>query len=96
MAVGATMADDLQFQGVVKRFGAFTAVRNLDLTIKGGEFFCFLGPSGCGKTTILRTVSGFFEPSEGDGPDRRPGHARHRPQQAGRRRSSSRTSPCSR
>ena len=56
------MADDLQFQGVVKRFGAFTAVRNLDLTIKEGEFFSFLGPSGCGKTTILRMVSGFIEP----------------------------------
>ena len=31
----------------------------------GGEFFSFLGPSGCGKTTILRTVSGFLDPSEG-------------------------------
>jgi spermidine/putrescine transport system ATP-binding protein len=77
------MADDLQFKGVVKRFGAFTAVRNLDLTIKEGEFFSFLGPSGCGKTTILRMVSGFIEPSEGDirlgaqslrgiGPNKRP------------------------
>ena len=83
MAVGATMADDLQFQGVVKRFGAFTAVRNLDLTIREGEFFSFLGPSGCGKTTILRMVSGFIEPTEGDirlgaqsmrgiGPNKRP------------------------
>ena len=37
-------------------------------TIKPGEFFSFLGPSGCGKTTILRMVSGFIEPSEGDDP----------------------------
>ncbi len=50
----------------MKRFGSFTAVRNLNLTIKQGEFFSFLGPSGCGKTTILRMISGFIEPSEGD------------------------------
>ncbi len=47
------------------RFGDFTAVRNASVTIEQGEFFSFLGPSGCGKTTILRTVSGFQEPSEG-------------------------------
>jgi len=47
------------------RFGDFTAVRNASVKIEEGEFFSFLGPSGCGKTTILRTVSGFQEPSEG-------------------------------
>jgi spermidine/putrescine transport system ATP-binding protein len=77
------MPNDLEFAGVVKRFGDFTAVRDLDLTIREGEFFSFLGPSGCGKTTILRMVSGFIEPTEGDirlgarslrgvGPNRRP------------------------
>ena len=60
------MADDLHLDGVTKRFGAFTAVREVNLTIAEGEFFSFLGPSGCGKTTILRMVSGFIEPSEGD------------------------------
>ena len=59
------MANDLEFTGVVKRFGDFTAVHNLDLVIREGEFFSFLGPSGCGKTTILRMVSGFIDPSEG-------------------------------
>ncbi|MGI9374283.1 MAG: ABC transporter ATP-binding protein [Hyphomicrobiales bacterium] len=48
------------------RFGDFVAVRDANVNIKGGEFFSFLGPSGCGKTTILRTVSGFQEPSEGE------------------------------
>lgn len=43
----------------------FKAVHPTDLTIKAGEFFSILGPSGCGKTTILRAVSGFIEPSEG-------------------------------
>ncbi|MFO1047496.1 MAG: ABC transporter ATP-binding protein [Geminicoccaceae bacterium] len=60
------MADDLHLDGVTKRFGAFTAVREVNLTIAEGEFFSFLGPSGCGKTTILRMVSGFIEPTEGD------------------------------
>jgi spermidine/putrescine transport system ATP-binding protein len=60
------MADDLHLDGVTKRFGEFTAVREVNLTIAEGEFFSFLGPSGCGKTTILRMVSGFIEPSEGD------------------------------
>ncbi|MEL6766892.1 MAG: ABC transporter ATP-binding protein [Pseudomonadota bacterium] len=43
----------------------FTAVHPTDLRIEPGEFFSILGPSGCGKTTILRTVSGFQEPSTG-------------------------------
>lgn len=43
----------------------FTAVQPTDLTVKAGEFFSILGPSGCGKTTILRTVSGFVEPTAG-------------------------------
>ena len=60
------MADDLQLDGVTKRFGAFTAVREVNLTIAEGEFFSFLGPTGCGKTTILRMVSGFIDPTEGE------------------------------
>ncbi|WP_169568706.1 ABC transporter ATP-binding protein [Sneathiella limimaris] len=47
------------------RFGDFVAVRQANVNINGGEFFSFLGPSGCGKTTILRSVSGFLEPSQG-------------------------------
>jgi spermidine/putrescine transport system ATP-binding protein len=60
------MTNDLVFTDVVKRFGDFTAVHKLNLTIREGEFFSFLGPSGCGKTTILRMISGFIEPTEGD------------------------------
>ena len=43
----------------------FKAVHATDLVVEAGEFFSILGPSGCGKTTILRSVSGFVEPSAG-------------------------------
>jgi len=51
---------------VVKRFGEFTAVDRLNLTVQPGEFLSLLGPSGCGKTTTLRMLAGFEEPSEGE------------------------------
>jgi len=43
----------------------FTAVQRTNLVVEAGEFFSILGPSGCGKTTILRSVSGFVQPSSG-------------------------------
>jgi len=59
------MSAGVELDRLTVRFGQFTAVSGATLAIKGGEFFSFLGPSGCGKTTILRTVSGFLDPSEG-------------------------------
>jgi len=59
------MSAGVELDHITVRFGDFTAVKDATLDIKGGEFFSFLGPSGCGKTTILRTVSGFLDPSEG-------------------------------
>ncbi|HYI81259.1 MAG TPA: ABC transporter ATP-binding protein [Thermoleophilaceae bacterium] len=55
----------VRLDGVVKRFGDFTAVGGVNLDIESGEFFTLLGPSGCGKTTTLRMVAGFEEPTEG-------------------------------
>jgi ABC-type Fe3+/spermidine/putrescine transport system ATPase subunit len=52
-------------QGVVKRFGAVTAVDAVDLTVADGELFTLLGPSGCGKTTLLRLLAGFHPPDAG-------------------------------
>ena len=46
------------FDKVVKRYGDFTAVKDLDLAIQDGEFMVLVGPSGCGKTTSLRMIAG--------------------------------------
>jgi spermidine/putrescine transport system ATP-binding protein len=59
------MSAGVELDHVTVTFGKFTAVNDVSLDIKGGEFFSFLGPSGCGKTTILRTVSGFLDPTHG-------------------------------
>ena len=59
------VGEDIDIDHVTMRFGEFTAVRDVSVTIRPGEFFSFLGPSGCGKTTLLRLISGFMEPSEG-------------------------------
>jgi putrescine transport system ATP-binding protein len=55
----------LRIDAVGKRFGGFTAVDDLSLDIKAGEFFALLGPSGCGKTTLLRMLAGFETPESG-------------------------------
>jgi putrescine transport system ATP-binding protein len=55
----------VQLTGLSKRFGDFTAVDRVDLSIFKGELFSILGASGCGKTTLLRMLAGLEEPSAG-------------------------------
>ena len=55
----------VKLSSIVKRFGDFTALHELDLEIQEGEFLSLLGPSGCGKTTTLRLIAGFIQPTQG-------------------------------
>ena len=77
------MSASVELKNASVTFGNFYAAKNINVKIKGGEFFSFLGPSGCGKTTLLRAISGFQDLSEGNvlidgvdmtgtGPNKRP------------------------
>ncbi|MCR5089453.1 MAG: ABC transporter ATP-binding protein [Oscillospiraceae bacterium] len=55
----------IKLNNIVVKFGDFTALHDINVHVKEGEFFTFLGPSGCGKTTTLRTITGFIEPVSG-------------------------------
>lgn len=57
--------DAIDVQSAVKRYGDFTALKTISLTIADNEFFTLLGPSGCGKTTLLRMIAGFESVTEG-------------------------------
>ena len=56
----------LKIKNVNKYYGKFHALKNINLSIKKGEFISFLGPSGCGKTTLLRVISGLEELNSGN------------------------------
>ncbi|MBN8532728.1 MAG: putative 2-aminoethylphosphonate ABC transporter ATP-binding protein [Rhizobiales bacterium] len=55
----------LSVRNLTKAFGAFLALKDIDLDIAEGEFVCFLGPSGCGKTTLLRAIAGLDRQTSG-------------------------------
>ena len=55
----------LRLDGLVKRFGPFTALHGIDLTIRDGEFFTIVGPSGSGKSTLIRLLVGMDDATEG-------------------------------
>jgi ABC-2 type transport system ATP-binding protein len=74
----------LQLEQVTKRYGSFTAVDRIDLTVPRGKIFGFLGPNGAGKTTTIRMISGVLLPTSGriligpDDPARNPEEAKSR------------------
>ncbi|HSI02186.1 MAG TPA: ABC transporter ATP-binding protein [Reyranella sp.] len=55
----------IEISGVNLSYGATHVLKNVDLSIRAGEFFAFLGPSGCGKTTLLRLIAGFAQAQTG-------------------------------
>jgi iron(III) transport system ATP-binding protein len=56
----------LDLRHIRKEFGGFTALKDINLEIRKGEFVCFLGPSGCGKTTLLRIIAGLEVQTAGE------------------------------
>src|SRR5262245_65736105 len=55
----------IKADGLSKKFGALTAVADVNLEIEDGEIFSFLGPNGSGKSTVIRMLCGLLRPSAG-------------------------------
>jgi ABC-2 type transport system ATP-binding protein len=55
----------IRIENLTKRFGSFTALRELNLHVKRGEVFGFLGPNGAGKTTTMKIIAGLMRPTSG-------------------------------
>ena len=55
----------IEAQGLTRRYGDFTAVKDITLSVPGGEILGILGPNGAGKTTTIRMITGFLPPSSG-------------------------------
>ena len=59
------MAEVLRVEGVAKRFGPVTALRNVDLNLQHGEVLGLLGDNGAGKSTLIKILSGYYKPDAG-------------------------------
>src|SRR5215475_6645208 len=57
---------DIEARGLTKKFGAFTAVRNLNLRVPRGTIFGFLGLNGSGKATTVKLLTGLLTPTAGE------------------------------
>src|SRR6056297_837958 len=56
---------NVKLEHITKRYDDVTAVDDMNLDIKDGEFVTFVGPSGCGKSTTMETIAGLTKPTEG-------------------------------
>jgi ABC-2 type transport system ATP-binding protein len=57
----------VEVKNLTKKFGDFTAVKNISFTVRKGEIFGFLGPNGAGKSTTIKMLCGIFAPTCGEG-----------------------------
>ncbi len=57
---------DISVKNLSKKFGDFTALKELNMTFAAGTVTCLLGPSGCGKTTLMRIIAGLETPTTGE------------------------------
>src|SRR5450432_4301965 len=55
----------IRVNGLVKRFGDFTAVDDISFEVSKGEIFAFLGPNGAGKTTTIKMLTTLMKPTSG-------------------------------
>ncbi|SEG36842.1 ABC transporter ATP-binding protein [Vibrio hangzhouensis] len=53
-------------KNIVKKFGDFTAINGVNLTVPKGSIYGFLGPNGCGKSTTIRVLTGLLKPTSGN------------------------------
>ena len=58
--------NSILIKNLTKTYGAFTAVDNLSMSVKKGEFMGLLGPNGAGKSTTLKAITGLITPSSGE------------------------------
>lgn len=58
--------DLLTIDGLGKSYGTNEVLRNLNVSVRAGEFMCIVGPSGAGKTTLLQCLSGLSAPTTGE------------------------------
>jgi simple sugar transport system ATP-binding protein len=60
-----TQADVLRIEGIAKRFGAVTALRDVHMRLQRGEVLGLIGDNGAGKSTLIKILTGFIQPDSG-------------------------------
>jgi ABC-2 type transport system ATP-binding protein len=60
------MLPTIEISGLTKKFGSFTALNNINLTVGQGEVFAYIGPNGAGKSTTIRVLLGILKATQGE------------------------------
>jgi simple sugar transport system ATP-binding protein len=62
----STLPDVIRTQGLVKRYGAVTALRDVSMHLRKGEILGLIGDNGAGKSTLIKILTGFIQPTAGE------------------------------